>query len=266
MYPILLRIPLFGDFTFTIYTYGFFVALAFVAGMVWVSYESRRVGENPARAMDLAFYIIVAAIIGSRVLHVLVSERERFLQNPLTIFRIWEGGLVFYGGLIASVIVAVWFMRRHKLSFWIYSDIFSPAIAIGHVLGRIGCLMAGCCYGRVIDHKAWYSIVFPDNPSCFAPIGVPLYPTQIMEAAGELIIFAILFFFRRFKKFDGQIFATYLILYSVLRAFVEYFRGDTSRGFVVEPWISTSTFISILMFLLGVFIYILKMRQRGEQK
>lgn len=260
MYPVLLKIPLFGA-TVTIYTYGFMVALAFLVGMIWVSREAKRVGEDPAKAMDLAFYIIVAAIIGSRLLHVAVSERDRFLQNPIMFFKIWEGGLVFYGGLIGAVLVAVWYMRRHKLSFWIYSDIFSPAIALGHVFGRVGCFMAGCCYGRLVDHLAWYSVTFPANPYSFAPTGVPLYPTQLMEAAGELAIFGILLVFRRFKRFDGQLLATYLIAYAILRSFVEYFRGDTSRGFIIEPWISTSTFISILMFITGLIIYFKKWRK-----
>lgn len=261
MYPVLIHIPLFGH-TITIYTYGFMVALAFVAGMVWVSYEARRVGQNPARAMDLAFYVIVAAIIGSRILHVLVSERDRFLENPLMILRIWEGGLVFYGGLIGAILVSVWYMRRHHLPFWIISDIFAPAIAIGHFFGRLGCFMAGCCYGRPCDHPAWYTVTFPMNISSFAPPGVPLYSTQLMEAAGELLIFIFLVVFRRWKRFDGQILATYLILYSILRAFVEYFRGDASRGFLIEPYISTSTFISILMFAGGVLIYVTKWKKR----
>lgn len=260
MYPVLVQIPLFGT-TITIYTYGFMVAVAFLAGMFWVSRESKLLGQNPAKIMDLAFYIIVAAIVGSRVLHVLVSERARFLENPLTIFKIWEGGLVFYGGLIGAVIISVWYMRRNKLPFWIISDIFAPAVALGHVFGRIGCLMAGCCHGRVVGHPAWYSIVFPANAHSFAPQGVPLYPTQIMEAAGEIVVFAALFVLRRYKRFDGQIIATYLILYSILRAAVEYFRGDVSRGFLMEPWISTSTFISIIMFACGIAIYVLRWRK-----
>lgn len=265
MYPVLFRIPFFGGAIITVYTYGFMVALAFVVGMIWVSRESRRVGQDPAKAMDLAFYIIVAAIIGSRILHVAVSERDRFLQNPLVIFKIWEGGLVFYGGLIASIAVAIWFMRRHKLPFWITSDVFAPALALGHVFGRIGCFMAGCCFGRALDHKTWFSIVFPDNAGSFAPTGIPLYPTQLMEAAGELLVFALLLVVRKWKRFDGQLLATYLMAYAVLRAFVEYFRGDVVRGFVIEPWISTSTFISILMFVAGLFIYIFKFSHRGTE-
>jgi len=238
--------------------------VAFLVGMIWVSKESKRVGQDPARAMDLVFYIIVAAILGSRIFHVLISERQRFFENPLILFRIWEGGLVFYGGVIACLIVSIWYMRRHKLPFWIICDVFAPAIALGHVFGRLGCLMAGCCYGRV-SQSTWFAITFPSNPSSFAPTGLPLYPTQLMEATGELLIFFALFILRKHKRFDGQLLATYLIAYSILRAFVEYFRGDVERGFVIEPWISTSQFIGILMFLMGIAIYIKKFHRRGAE-
>jgi phosphatidylglycerol:prolipoprotein diacylglycerol transferase len=252
MYPVLFKIPIFGGIT--IYSYGVMVALGFLAGMIWVVRESKRVGQDPARAMDLTFYIILAAIVGSRVLNVIISDWDRFLRDPLMIFRIWEGGLIFYGGLIASLAVAAWYVRRHRMPFLITSDIFAPAIALGHAFGRIGCLLAGCCFGRPVS--SWFSISFPTDVHSFAPGGISLYPTQLMEAGGELMNFFILAAFRRHKRFDGQIFATYLMLYAVLRAFVEYFRGDVERGFVVEPWLSTSQFISIFLFAIGLAFYI----------
>lgn len=261
MYPVLFEIPLFGGIT--VYTYGFFVALAFVVGMIWVNRESRIMGEDPKKAMDLAFYIILAALFGSRILHILVSERERFFSNPLILFKFWEGGLVFYGGVIGAVAVAAWFIIRNKLNFWKYIDIFAPAIALGHVFGRIGCFMAGCCYGLPVGKKAWYAITFPYDPRCFAPSDIPLFPTQLMEASGELIIFGILLIVRKFRKFDGQLMATWLILYAFLRGFVEFFRGDAARGFVIEPWLSTSQFISIIMFIAGVAIYIKNWRTKA---
>jgi phosphatidylglycerol:prolipoprotein diacylglycerol transferase len=263
MYPVLFKIPLFGGIT--IYTYGFFVALAFLVAMFWVSRDCKRKGLNASKAMDLAFYIIVAALVGSRVLHVLVSERQRFLENPLILLKIWEGGLVFYGGFIASVAVAAWYMWRQKMNFWIYSDVFTPAIALGHVFGRIGCFMAGCCHGREVGHGAWYSVSFPDNPHSFAPPGHPLYPTQLMEASGELLIFIFLVILSRHKRFEGQLLATWLVVYAILRGFVEYFRGDIARGFLIEPWLSTSQFISILMFIAGIAIYIIRWKRMQER-
>ncbi len=260
MYPVLFKIPLFGGIT--VYSYGVMVATAFVVAIGWVSFASRRAGQSPARMLDLGFYIILSAIIGSRLLHVIVAEREQFLQNPLMIVRIWEGGLVFYGGLIAALAVGVWYIRRHRMPLWVTMDIFAPAIAIGHAIGRIGCLLAGCCHGRIVGHDAWYALIFPTGVGSFAPGGVGLYPTQLMEVVGETLIFSLLLLIRRFQRFEGQLIASYLMMYAVLRAFNEYFRGDYERGFVVEPWLSTSQFISIILFAAGLALYLL-LRSRG---
>ncbi|MFH1874433.1 MAG: prolipoprotein diacylglyceryl transferase [Pseudomonadota bacterium] len=260
MHPILFRIPIFGGVT--IYTYGFMVALAFLVALFWVSRESKLKGLNPARAMDLCFYVIVSGIVGSRLLHVLISERSRFLENPLIFFKIWEGGLVFYGGLIAAIITAYWYMKKHQLYFWSYADVFTPAISIGHAIGRLGCFMAGCCFGRPLGYDAWFSIIFPAHEHGFAPTGIPLYPTQLMEAIGELFIFGMLLVVRSKKRFEGQLLATYLIAYAILRAFVEYFRGDVVRGFVIDPWFSTSQFISVIMLIIGLAIYVKRWKEK----
>jgi len=262
MYPVLFEIPLFGGLT--IYSYGVMVALGFLAALAWLNYDSKRQGVSSARSIDLAFYIIIAAIIGSRILHVAVSERQRFLENPLMILRIWEGGLVFYGGLIAALAVSAWYIRRHRMPLMKTCDIFAPAIALGHAIGRIGCFLAGCCYGKVCQGHPWYSVVFPDDPHTFAPVGLPLYPTQLIESVGEFVIFGLLLLVRRFKRFDGQLIACYLILYSVLRTTGEFLRGDVERGFLVEPYLSTSSFLSILIFAAGLYLYIKLGRGKGR--
>lgn len=256
MYPVLFTIPLFGGIP--IYSYGVMVALGFIAGMAWVGYESRRLKQDPGRAMDLVFYVIVAAIVGSRILHVLISERDRFFANPLMIFKIWEGGLVFYGGLLGALLVSAWYIRRHHMQLWVTVDIFAPAIALGHAIGRVGCLLAGCCFGRVADMAHWYTLIFPGDVHSFAPSGIPLFPTQPMETIGEFIIFGILFGLRRVKRFEGQILASYLILYAILRTITEQFRGDVERGFLIEPWLSTSRFISLFLFVAGITIYVMR--------
>ncbi len=258
MHPVLFKIPLFGGLT--IYSYGVMIAAAFLVGLSWVMRESARQGEDPSKAMDLVFYIILSAIVGSRILHVFVSDWDRFLDQPLIFFKIWEGGLVFYGGFIAAVAVSIWYVRRHRMPFLKIADIFAPGIAIGHAVGRVGCMLAGCCYGSVAPLGAWYAITFPPGPRTFAPVGIPLYPTQWMESLGELSIFFILLVVRKFKRFDGQIIAVYLMLYALLRFFDEYFRGDPERGFLV-PWLSTSQFISLIAFPAGVLLYVLLMRR-----
>lgn len=253
MHPVLFEIPLFGGLT--IYTYGFLVATGFVVGIAWIAYETRRLKLKTAKSIDLVFYIIVAAILGSRLLFLIVNDPMRLLKEPWSLFMVWEGGLVFFGGLIGAVLVSIFYFRRNKMKFLTYVDVFAPAIALGHAFGRFGCLMAGCCHGRPAgDH--WYSIVFPNNPESSAPANIPLYPTQIIESSGELLIFLLLVLFRKHKKFDGQVFALYLILYSILRFFNEMLRGDTDRGFIIENVLSTSQGISMILFTTGISLMV----------
>ena len=251
MHPVLFYIPIIH---WPVNSYGLLVALGFLSGMWWVGREAKRVGENPERATDLAFYIVVAAIVGSRLLHVLVEAWDEFAANPLYFFQIWRGGLVFYGGLIASLVVGIWYFRKYRLNGWIYSDIFAPAISLGHAIGRLGCFMAGCCYGRESSPDAWYSIIFPHSAREIAPAGVPLYPTQLMESAGEFVIFLLLFSFRKHKRFNGQIIAMYFILYSILRTAIEFFRGDVDRGYA--GMLSTSQWISVALIMVGIVVWI----------
>lgn len=285
MHPILFKIPLFGLFGheyLPIYSYGVMVALGFLLGSWYVSRQARNFGEDPAKALDLVFYILIAAILGSRILHVLVAEREKFFENPLYLFRIWEGGLVFYGGFIASLLVSVWFFRKHKLPALKFCDFFAPAIALGHAIGRQGCFLAGCCHGRPLLHETWYSVTFPFDPNSLAPSGVPLYPTQLMESGAEFLIFLGLHWVLKRKKiphhltvgpkgqspsamgqvvgFDGQIISLYLMVYAVVRFLLEFWRGDAERGFVSGTDFSTSQLIAVIMFAFGAGVYLYRRR------
>lgn len=263
MHPVLLEIPLFGGFT--IYTYGALAALGFLAGIIWISYETRRLNLSSAIALDLAFYIIVSAIIGSRILFLILTDPSRLVRQPWSIFMVWEGGLVFFGGLIAAIIASIIFIRYKKIDFWAYSDVFAPAIALGHAFGRLGCLMAGCCYGRPVDDK-WFGLIFPDDPRTFAPSGISLYPTQIIDGLGEILIFIGLVVLSRRKKFDGQLFALYLMGYSVLRFINEFLRGDMDRGYIIPDVLSSGQGISIALFLAGLAIIGLRGFKRGGAK
>lgn len=259
MFPILFRIP-FLDFP--IHGYGVLVASGFLIGSWVVQYNARREGEDPARAVDLVFYILLAAIFGSRVFYVLVSEPQSLWENPLYLFKIWEGGLVFYGGFIGAVGVSIWYFHKHHLPAWKYADFFAPALALGHGIGRLGCLLTGCCYGRAIGGETWYSLVFPIDPNSIAPGGIPLYPTQPMESLGELFLFAAMMGLLRRKKFDGQVITLYVMSYAVLRFVVEHFRGDTVRGFVFGGLMSTSQLIAIVLFLVAAGLYFFKRQGR----
>lgn len=248
MHPILFEIPKIdlGSWTIgpiPIRLYGLMIGIGFLLGMTLAARQAKKEGINPDRVLDMGVYLLLAAVVGSRVLYVLTSLHE-FRANPLDVFAIWKGGLVFYGGLLAAVPVGIWYVKKHGLPVWQTADIMAPSVSLGHVFGRLGCFFAGCCYGAPCSGPA--GITFSD-PHSLAPLGVSLYPTQLMESGGELIIFGLLLALRRYKRFDGQIFGLYLLLYAVLRFVIEFFRGDVARGVYFGGLISTSQIIAILI-------------------
>jgi len=243
MHPVLIKIgPL------TIHTYGVFIAAGFLLGLALAVRQAKKQLIAPEKIVDLGFYMLLAAIVGSRIFFVIINAGF-YLKNPIAIFKVWEGGLVFYGGVIFAVPTAIWFIRKKGLDLWNTADVFSPSLAIGHAIGRLGCFSAGCCYGRPAQGLPW-AITFSD-PESLAQIGVPLHPTQLYEAGGEFVNFLILIALRRYQSFGGQLFWTYLLLYSVLRFIIEFFRGDEARGFLLGN-ISVSQGISVLMFLTAI--------------
>ena len=255
MFPLLFNIPILGGIP--IYTYGVLVALGFMAGISWSVHEAKIAGVNPNRVLDLAFYIILSALVGSRVLYIM-TEWQRYLSQPLDVFKIWEGGLIFYGGLIGALLVSYFYMKRHKMPFLRTADFFMPGVALGHTIGRLGCFMAGCCYGGRAPEGSPWGVVFPSNPFSLAPAGVTLYPSQLFESAASLLIFFILVLMRRKGRYqpqNGQIFLAYLILYSVTRSLLEIFRGGGSRNFVIDGWLSVSQLISVGLILMALIIY-----------
>ncbi len=255
MHPILFKIG-----PITIYTYGVLIATAFFLGLALAARQARVEGEDPQKIMDLSFYILLSAIIGSRLLYIVVEYKE-YISNPLRIFKVWEGGLVFYGGFIMAMAVVIIYIRKHEMNLWKVGDILAPSVAIGQGVGRLGCFFAGCCYGRETD-VSW-AVIFKD-PNTLAPMDVHLHPTQLYDSANGFIIFAILLILRKFKKFDGQLFWTYTLLYAVGRFIVEIFRGD-ERGFVIESFLSTSQFIAIPLFIVSLAMLIrLKQKQKSE--
>ncbi len=257
MFPVLLEIPIFGGIR--IYTYGVLVALAFVSAIGWTTREARLAHIKKDFVLDLAFYIVLAALAGARVLYILV-DWERYVAHPAEILKVWEGGLVFYGGLLGSIAVSFYYIRKHGYRFFQIADVFMPAVALGHAIGRLGCFAAGCCYGREAGDFP-LAVVFPLNHFSLAPAGIPLLPSQLFESATALVIFGILIFIRRHKKFEGQIFISYLILYGIARSLLELTRGDSIRGYIVPGILTTSQGISGLLILAAITVY-LYWRQR----
>jgi phosphatidylglycerol:prolipoprotein diacylglycerol transferase len=231
MHPILFEIPKIdlGSWTIgpiPIRLYGLMIGIGFLLSITLASRRAKKEGINPDVILDLGVYLLLAAIVGSRILYVLTNLHE-FTRNPFEVFAIWKGGLVFYGGLLAAVPVGIWYVKKHNLPIWKTADMIAPFIALGHAFGRLGCFFAGCCYGAPCSGPL--CITFTD-PRSLAPLGIHLFPTQLMESAGEFAIFLLLLALRRYKQFDGQLFGIYLVLYAVLRFAIEFFRGDVARG------------------------------------
>jgi phosphatidylglycerol:prolipoprotein diacylglycerol transferase len=244
----------------TIHTYGFFVALGFAAG-IWTAVKvGKSRGVPSQQVMDMAFVMILWAIIGSRLFYVLINF-SYFKAHLLDILKVWQGGLVFSGGLVATAVAMTWYLRRHRLSFLSTGDLWAPSLALGQAIGRIGCFMAGCCYGRPTG-SSW-GVLFT-NPKSLAPLNIRLYPTQLFEAFSLFVIFVFLIFLHGKRKFEGQVFLWYLILHSTARLFVERFRGD-ERGLIPGSEMTATQFVALLI-LLGSVVALLVIRSRWDKK
>ncbi|MCF8067477.1 MAG: prolipoprotein diacylglyceryl transferase [Desulfobacterales bacterium] len=246
MYPVLFNLG-----KVVIYTYGLFVAIGFITGITIAKREARRIGEDPNRIMDLSFYGLVASIIGARLFYV-ITNPGMFKAAPMEIFKIWEGGLVFYGGFLGAAIVIFFYIRHFKMPLGKTADILAPAIAIGHFFGRIGCFFAGCCYGKVCELP--WAVKFT-HPESLAPTGIFLHPTQLYSALNNIIIFAILWFYRNRKQTDGQVFCLYILLYGVSRSMIELLRDDF-RGHIFFGILSVSQLIGLVLALFAVVMFI----------
>ncbi len=249
MHPILFELgPL------TIYSYGVLLASAYLLGLWLAVRRARAAGIDGNRVMDMLIWIIIAALVGAKAL-LFIVDFPHFTASWADFMTLMRSGGVFYGGLIAAVAVAIYQLRRHKLPLWQSGDLFAPGIALGYMVGRLGCLMAGCCYGKPTD-VAW-AITFTDPAAALnvgTPLNVPLHPTQLYEsAAGLVILLALLALEKRPNSYPGRTFWSFAAMYAVLRFIIEYFRGD-DRGIVLNV-LSTSQVISI--FLLPVSIFML---------
>jgi phosphatidylglycerol:prolipoprotein diacylglycerol transferase len=234
----------------TVYTYGVLLAAAYLFGLQLAMRRAKARGLDHNRVLDLGIFIIISALIGAKLL-LFITDFKTFTANPRELLTLARSGGVFYGGLILAVVVALWYIRRHGLPLWTTTDVFAPGIALGHVVGRFGCLFAGCCFGKPTTLP--WGITFTDPfaaANVGTPLGVPLHPTQLYEAGAEfLILMVLLLTERKGRPFPGRTFWLYMLLYAISRFIIEFFRGD-DRGTVGA--LSTSQFISVLLVPLAI--------------
>ncbi len=252
-----------------IHTYGLLLALALLVSVTLAARLAEEDGISQKTTWDLGFVVIISSILGAKLLLVLTSL-SYYIQNPGRLFSLefLQAGGVYYGGLIGAVVGSFLFIRRVPgLSFLRMADAAGPAIPLGQAIGRLGCFAAGCDYGCPTD-LPWgvtYSSQYAHNV-VGTPLGISVHPYPLYESAATLILCLILVRAYRRRSFQGQIFCLYLIAYGVIRFFLEFFRGDSDRGFLFNGLLSTSQFISILIVPTALLAYLyLKKRQSATR-
>ncbi|GMT42749.1 MAG: prolipoprotein diacylglyceryl transferase [bacterium] len=246
MFPILIELG-----PVTLYTYGLLAATGLLTGIAYMAHLAKKEGIGSQIVFDLGFILVLSGIVGSRLLYVIVNYHE-YLAHPFRVLKIWEGGLVFYGGLVGALAGGYRYVKKQNLKPWQMADLAAPAIALGHTVGRLGCFAAGCCYGKPTD--SWIGVTFT-NVDTIAPRGIPIYPTQLFESLMEFSFFLILTYMRPYKKFQGQIFLMWLMFYAVGRSIVEFYRGDP-RGYIIGDAVSTSQGVAVVVFFISLILYL----------
>ena len=267
MHPILIEAgPL------TIASYGFLFALGVLLAILLSFRLAKKENIDLKVFADFVFYVMLLSLLGAKIL-LLLTNLNYYLKYPGEIKYLLTSGGTFYGGLIFGAVFAVWFIRRHKLSYRQLGDIAGPALALGHFFGRLGCFAAGCCFGRVAAHSH-LAVTFNNlkaNALTGVPLHIPIYPTQLMEAGLNLANFLFLMLWYKKRKFKGQVFALYMLNYSLIRFAVEYFRGDPDRGYVFggmeQPFSSLSLpqLISIVGFITAL-VLLQGFKKKGEKE
>ena len=255
MHPIL-----FSAGPVTIYSYGVLLASAYLIGLWMAVKRARAAGIDGNRIMDLLIWVIIAALVGAKAL-LFIVDFEHFTSSWTEFTSLLRSGGVFYGGLIAAVVVCIYQLRKHQLPLWTSGDLFAPGIALGYMVGRLGCLMAGCCYGRQTDVP--WAITFTSSvaqENAGTPLNTPLHPTQLYDAGAELLILILLLVFeRRGRPFPGRTFWLYILFYAISRYIVEIYRGDP-RGSVMG--LSTSQFVSVVTLPIAI-VMLMRLRKNS---
>ncbi len=236
---------LFSIGPFTVHGYGLMIAIGIIAAFTVAQWRAKRCGLNPDAVFDLGMWGTIGGFLGAKVLY-WITILPDIVKDPKILLDL-NSGWVVYGGIIMGIVSAWLYARRKKISFLAYFDLIMPEIALAQGFGRLGCFLAGCCYG--IQTESPLGITF--THSDFAPNGVCLVSTQLISSAFNFLHFFLLVFWsKRGKKADGQVASLYLIIYSVGRFLVEFLRGDLARGSVGA--VSTSQFISLFVFVVGI--------------
>ncbi len=232
----------------TVHGYGLMIAIGALAAYLVTEYRAKKKGMQYELVFNLFIWCLVGGVIGAKVLY-WITQMKDIIANPALLLDITHG-FVVYGGIIGGIFSGFLFTRKHKQNFLQFFDVVMPSIALAQGFGRLGCVLAGCCYG--LETSSHFHIIFRESD--FAPNNVSLIPTQPLSSALNFLHFAILVLISKKTKAHGQVAGFYLMFYSAGRFVMEFFRGDLERGTVGN--VSTSQFIAIFLFLIGLAMVI----------
>jgi phosphatidylglycerol:prolipoprotein diacylglycerol transferase len=251
MHPILIDLG-----WFQLPSYGVMVALGVLAGLLTLKRRADGAGLDGARLVDVGLWLVIWALIGAKGLLILV-ELPRYLSNPGQLIGVVRAGGVFLGGFLAALVAGTVFIRRYRLPPLETLDVLVPSVALGQAIGRVGCLLAGCCWGSRCDLP--WALTYTD-PVAAANVGTPLnvalHPFPAYAAIVNLCLYLLLEAMYARRPAPGRVFASYLVGYGVARFLLEFVRGDASRGFVFNGALSTSQLIASILVVLGIAIHV----------
>lgn len=248
MHPIIFKIgPL------SVYSYGMMVAIGFLFGIYIAKIEAIRKNIKADLVYDFAFYLVIGSLVGSRLYYIIFFSPSSVRDDPLFLFKVWEGGLAIHGAIFGGIITGLLFSKLRKISFWVLADIISPAVMLGQAIGRIGCFLNGCCFGA--PTKSFLGVRFPEGSLPHLAYGsMAIHPSQLYEAVLDIVGFIIIWSARKRIRFEGGLFLLYLISYSIIRLIVSVFRGDSP--YLWNTNINMSQLVSIILIFISMFLFI----------
>jgi len=243
---------LFHVLGFPVYSYSAFIVLAYALSLTYGIIAAKKLGYEPVHVIDVSMVIFVCGIVGARLLFVIIAHK-RFADSPLDVLKIWQGGLVWYGGLLGAVAGAMLFLKFKKLPLWEWADLLAPSAMTTLFMGRIGCFLNGCCYGRIAPDLPW-GVTYPMAHPAHGLHQTPVHPAPLYESLAVMLIFIVLVPMLVKKRFQGQVFWSMVLLYSIARFVIEFYRADP-RGTIL--WFSTSQAVGIVGVVLAVAFMLL---------
>lgn len=242
MHPILFKLG-----PISVYSYGFMVAIAFIAATYLAQRAARQTDISPSFIIDLALLMLFSGIIGARLLYVVLNIKD-YIERPLEIIMLQHGGLVFYGGAIFALAAGILYIKRKRLSVYKIGDLLAPYVALGQAIGRIGCFLNGCCFGKPTDSV--FGVVFPGATQ-------PIHPTQVYSSLALIFLYGFLRLLQKIGVKEGTVLLFYGLLYSAGRFLMEFLRGDN----IIELFgLTFSQFVSAIIFIVCIVLFLTRMK------